>query len=56
MSSIRTRIETMKQQMRRDYKLTFEAYLDAKKRKDNKLMIRLSEDLIRIADAIERQK
>jgi len=40
--------------LKQDYKMTSEAYREAKEEKDKKLMLRLSEDLIRIADAMER--
>jgi len=41
--------------LKQDYRLTNEAYKDAKKKGDLKLMNELSNQLIRIADAMERQ-
>ena len=40
--------------MKNDYKLTLEGYKEAKEENNKELMLHLSEELIRIADAMER--
>ena len=42
--------------LKNEYKLTNEALMDAKKKGDKKLIYRFCEDLIRIADAMEREQ
>lgn len=44
------------QELKDEYKITAEAYREAKEKDDKKLMLRFSEDLVRIADAMEREK
>ncbi len=43
------------QELRRDYKITMDAYQEAKDDGDKKLAYSLAEDLVRIADAMERE-
>ena len=42
-------------ELKRDYKATWEAYKDAERSGDNKTMERCASDLVRIADAMERE-
>lgn len=46
---------TFLQELKGDYKLISEAFKEAKECGDRKLMLSLSEDLIRIADQMETQ-
>lgn len=40
-------------QLKQDYKATWDAYKDARKKNDKKSMERLSHDLVKIADQME---
>jgi hypothetical protein len=47
---------TFLQDLKRDYKATFEGMKDAEKSGDKETYQRLARDLVRIADAMERER